>query len=316
MRIKRIFLSGLISYLIIAGAAAQELPAIFQGKPVTIVPSALRTSFPKKTFLENIVINGQDELFVTSHYEGVIYKIRKDHGPLPFARIKGKLTGLVFNEVGNLLATAYDENEKAAIYYFDQLGKSKKLLVAKDAQFLNGITELARGYYLIADSYKGCLWLYDERKNALNVWVNNPLLGRTDAKNPTPAVNGVKIFNGYVYASNTQQQRIVRIPLLSNYKAGNPETYIDQVNVDDFVLDKEGNLYGTTHIYNSLIKITPEKKVFIVSEIAQGMAGSTAVAWGRPVTDQKQLYVTTNGGMSYPPRGGVEDAKVVALRIN
>ncbi|MBW4443364.1 MAG: hypothetical protein KME10_19425 [Plectolyngbya sp. WJT66-NPBG17] len=45
------------------------------------------------------------------------------------------------------------------------------------------------------------------------------------------------------------------------------------------------------------------------------MVGTTAVAFGRSSTDLTHLYVTTNGGMSFPPPTGIESAKVLRLEV-
>ncbi len=45
------------------------------------------------------------------------------------------------------------------------------------------------------------------------------------------------------------------------------------------------------------------------------MAGSTALAFGKSEGDRTGIYVTTNGGMSFPPATGVESGKVVRLEV-
>jgi hypothetical protein len=63
--------------------------------------------------------------------------------------------------------------------------------------------------------------------------------------------------------------------------------------------------------YNSVIRISPEKQVTTIAKAEQGVTGSTALAFGRG----SSLYVTTNGGMSFPLPTGVEPAKVVRLDV-
>ena len=63
----------------------------------------------------------------------------------------------------------------------------------------------------------------------------------------------------------------------------------------------DGNLYGATHVYNSVVRITPQRVVTVIADVSQGLAGSTAAAFGRNAEDRTVLYVTTNGGMSAPP---------------
>ena len=83
--------------------------------------------------------------------------------------------------------------------------------------------------------------------------------------------------------------------------------------LDDFTLDKAGNIYGATHIFDSVVKITPAGETTIIAQSDQGVAGSTSVNWqhGSDVI----LLVSTNGGMNSPHKSDVVPAKIVQLRI-
>lgn len=108
---------------------------------------------------------------------------------------------------------------------------------------------------------------------------------------------------------------LLRIPIKPNGSAGAPQVLGRDTNLDDFAFDARGNLYGTTHIYNSVVRITPDGKTSVLAEAAQGVTGSTALAFGRTKPDARSVYVVTNGGMSLPPPGGVQTAKVVRLDV-
>jgi hypothetical protein len=190
-----------------------------------------------------------------------------------------------------------------------------RLVSLPDALFLNGLTRLTGDRYLIADSYRGAIWELDVVLGRVQIWLEHPILARGNVENPVPAVNGLKIFDHVLYASNTQNTQLVKIPLQANYQAGEPEVFVQNVNIDDFAFDQIGNLYGTTHFYNSVVRIAADGSVTTIAQIEQGMAGSTAVAFGRGEKNSSNLYVTTNGGMSLPPSTGVEPARVVRLQV-
>lgn len=107
----------------------------------------------------------------------------------------------------------------------------------------------------------------------------------------------------------------MRIPLLDNYAPVTPELFLTNVNIDDFAFDASGNLYGTTHVYNSVVRISIDGKVTTIAKAEQAMTGSTALAFGRTESDRAAIYVTTNGGMSLPPTTGVGKALVVRLEV-
>ena len=103
--------------------------------------------------------------------------------------------------------------------------------------------------------------------------------------------------------------QLVRIPILFDGQPGEPEIFLQPVNLDDFAFDQDGNVFGTTHIYNSVVKITPDRHIVIIAQTERGMAGSTALAFGRGEGDRTSIYVVTNGGMSFPLPTGLEPAK-------
>jgi hypothetical protein len=290
------------------------LPPIFEHTPVEWVPSQIIAEFPPNTFLESIAIAPNNTIFITSHLEGKIFRIEPNQDPVLHAEISGKATGLAVLAAQDLLMTGWDQDGVSTVYQVSFQGDVKPLLAIPEAMFLNGLTCLAGGYYAIADSFRGALWEFDAIRKTASIWLEHPLLARSSDRE-FPAANGVKGFKGALYVSNTEKQHIVRIPILENALPGEPEIFVDRVNVDDFAFDRQGNLYGATHIYNSVIKITPEGNVSTIAQAEQGMAGSTALAFGAD-DERRRIYVVTNGGLSYPLPTGIETAKVVRLDVD
>ncbi|MBW4544894.1 MAG: hypothetical protein KME25_10690 [Symplocastrum torsivum CPER-KK1] len=291
------------------------LPPIFENTPVDLVPSQQIAAFPMNTFLESIAIASDNTLFITNHFEGKVIRIGADKIPVIHVEVSGKATGLAFTPDGNLLLTGWDEQGTSTIFKISPQGVVDTLLSVPEAMFLNGLTHLTGDYYLIADSYRGAIWELNARQKTIRIWLEHPLLARTSPDQEFPAVNGLKRFDDVLYASNTQKQQLVRIPIQANRQPGEPEIFVSQVNIDDFAFDRVGNLYGTTHIYNSVVKITPDGKVSAIAQAEQGMTGSTALAFGRVEGDRTGIYVVTNGGMSLPLPTGIAPAQVVRLEV-
>jgi putative intracellular protease/amidase/sugar lactone lactonase YvrE len=299
----------------LVNALNHQLPAIFDRTPEAIVPSQIIAEFPVNTFLENIAIDPQGTIFVTSYEEGKIYRVMPDGKYSEFARINGNAAGIALDFAGNLLVAGARDGKVPTIFRIDPTGVAESLIVLPEAIFLNGMTHLEGSRYLVADSYKGAIWEVDASTQTARIWLQHPLLARSDGSNPFPAVNGIKLYHRWLFASNTQRQLLIRIPLEENSRPGTPEVFLSNVNLDDFAFDRSGHLYGTTHVYNSVIRISPDKQITAIATSVQGMAGSTALAFGRANNDP-HLYVTTNGGMSLPLPHGVEPAKVVQLNVN
>lgn len=293
-----------------------QLPPLFANVPIALVPSQQIAEFPVNTFLESIVVSSDGTLFVTSHFEGKIFRIGKNVEPTLHAAIAGKATGLAELPDGGLLLSGWDAQEKSVVFVFSPDGSLHKTIPFPDAQFLNGLTHLADDRYLIADSYRGAIWQLDVSDCSVEIWLEHPLLARSSAEKEFPGVNGLKIHNSTLYASNTEKTHLVRIPIQPDQQPGKPEIFVPGVNLDDFAFDPHGNLYATTHVFNSVVKISADGTITTVAQAEQGVTGSTALAFGRAVGDRTGIYVVTNGGMSLPPASGVEPAKVVRLEVN
>lgn len=291
------------------------LPPIFAESPITLVRARQIADFPVNTFLESIAIDTDSTLFVTSHLDGKVFRIGTDGIPTVHATIAGKATGLAFTPDGNLLLSAWNNENIPTVFIISPQGEATVLVTIPDAIFLNGLTPLTNDRYLIADSYRGAIWELNVTQKTAKIWLEHPQLARSSSEQEFPAVNGLKIYENALYASNTEKMQIVRIPLQQNRQAGEPEIFVQNVNLDDFAFDQTGNLYGTTHIYNSVVKITPSGRVTTIAQSEQGMTGSTALAFGQAQSDRTGVYVVTNGGMSYPPPTGLESAKVVRLDV-
>lgn len=296
----------------IVAALNHQLPDIFVRTPTQIVPAYTIAEFPVNTFLENLAIDPSGMMFITSYESGKIYRLTPSGERSEFASVNGNVAGIAIDRDGNLLVAATIERSPTTIR-IDSAGRIEKLVSIPDAMFLNGMTHLMGDRYLVADSYKGAIWEVDAKAKSARIWLQNPLLNRSDVKNSFPAVNGIKIYQNALFVSNTQRQLLIRIPLLDG-APGQPEVFLSSVNLDDFAFDAEGNLYGTTHVYNSVVRISLAKEITTIATAAEGVTGSTALAFGRG-DDRTSIYVTTNGGMSLPLPTGVAPAKVVRLDV-
>jgi hypothetical protein len=305
-------LASLVVACIHATPWAQSLPPIYDKTPVKLAPTTLIAEFPKGTFLENIAVDAAGSLFINSHLDGKIHRIDSQGRRSEWASIDGTIAGIALNPDGSALISGWLKGKEPAVFTVDAQGRSELLMRLPGAQFPNGVVRLAAGRYLVADSYRGAIWAIDSVKKLATVWLEHESLTRADTNNPTPAVNGIKVFGGALYASNTARQLLVRIPVV-NGAAGTPQMLMQGIGLDDFAFDDAGVLYGATHVYNSLVRVTPQGAVSVIAGLAQGMAGSTAVAAVKPQGGSVSLLVVTNGGLSLPPEVGLQKAKVVRV---
>jgi hypothetical protein len=294
-------------------ALAQTLLPIYEKTPVALASTKTIAEFPRKTFLENIALAANGDLYVTSYLEGKVYKVTASGESSVWTAVDGTLAGIALNPDGSAVLSGWIKGKDAAVFFVSATGKAEVLTKLDGGMFPNGVLRLASGRFLVADSYKGAIWEVNVATRSASIWIADELLSRDSAKNPTPAVNGIKLFAGSVYASNTAKQLLVKIPLVEG-KPGKPELLRKSLGIDDFDFGPDGTLYGATHVYNSLVSMKSDGSITVLAGLAQGLAGSTAVVAKQTITGVT-LYVTTNGGMSIPPTGGVQTGKVLRVDI-
>ncbi|WP_375471859.1 SMP-30/gluconolactonase/LRE family protein [uncultured Nostoc sp.] len=298
------------------------LPPIYLDTTIELAPAKVIASFPVNTFLENLAMPAagyayapDGTIFVTNHEVGKIVRINPDGNQQVHATVEGKVSGLAFAANGDLVATGWNADSIPVISLVANDGTVETLLKLPDAIFLNGITPLSDTQYLTADSYRGAIWLIDIAQPRASIWLEHPMLARSNSENIIPAANGLKRFGDFLYVSNTEKMLLLRIPVDTAARPGEPEIFVEQTNIDDFAFDVEGNLYGATHIYNSVVRIASDRSSTIIAQAESGVIGSTAVAFGQTQSDCTAIYVVTNGGMFLPPPTGVVPANVVQLEV-
>lgn len=305
-----IYLSIFFYIFSTAHCFSQENP--YKDFPVNLAESNVIKEFKRFEFLESVLSAEDGSIYTTSHFDGKLYKI-KDDKVSTLMDIEGELLCLAFGNNGNILVTGWNDKHEQLVFEVNENGESKIIAHIADAEFLNGITRLNNSTYLIADSYKGAIWKLDLRDNSTSLWLEHDLFKRPTPDEKYPGINGIKVHNNTVYVSNTTKFLIVKIPILENNDAGKPELFAQGLLVDDFTIDHTGNIYAATHIFNSVVKITPKGKVSIIAQSDQGVAGSTSVAWKHG--SNNILLVSTNGGMNSPNKSDVVTAKIVQLQL-
>jgi hypothetical protein len=277
-------------------------------------PASIFCRFPRPAFIENIACDDRNNLYVTNIDEGAVYKIDEMGLAEEYAKTNARLTGIVALDGGGFLCGGWAADGQPAIYLLaarQNLTLKQKL---PGAQFLNGIAALSPDQFLICDAYAGLIWHYNLSSNQAIPWLKHELLSRLDANDPMPAANGIKVYDGTVFVSNTARNLLLAIPVLDG-KAGHPRVLVDDINVDDFAIDEEGTIYAATHIFNSVVEVKGNGVISTIADAGHGVVGSTSALIKRDRYNKRTLYVTTNGGLSLPPVNGLEDGKIVKIDL-
>jgi sugar lactone lactonase YvrE len=204
------------------------------------------------------------------------------------------------------------------------------------ARGLNGSCMLGPGVMALADCFAGLIWRVDlsdgARSATARVWLAHDTMAwdadSAVAPPPQPGINGIRhsAKTGYVYYTSTAQKVFMRVAVdpATLDPAGTPEFVAAVDNADDFCLDEEaGFAYVTRHRANTIDRVPlqprhgSEVRHIAGDPFDETLIGPSSVAWGRnPGEERRIAYVTTDGGTTAPPTGGMRKAALLRMQLD
>ena len=279
-------------------------PESSTGDPVD-PPTEIETVYelPAGAFFENLAVTADGTILIADHAQKQIFSLTPQGEADVFADLDGWPLGIAVDSDGTVIIAAHHslmfDNAQTFVtsnvmYVADGNGGADVLTEMPEAGFVNGITMLAPGVVLAADSSAGTIWRIDAASGDVETWLAHPLLTQ---ENPNlPAANGIKLHEGTIFVSNSDRGTLLQIPVADDGSAGVPTTYFTGPLIDDFTIAASGAIYATTH-GNDVFRINPDLSMETIASVAQGVVGNTAVAFGRTAFDDETVYVTTDGGL-------------------
>jgi sugar lactone lactonase YvrE len=314
-RCKSILFASLASLPVIA-LSLQATAVKAQQTSVQLVPAQTLASYPEGSFLESIVIDPSGTMYFSQHETGEVIKRSPDGALSTWATNQnGVIAGLGLDNDGTLYAVGGTTGQPQATVYRISAGSIEPIMTIADAKFLNGMTLLQPGVFLVTDSTAGLVWRIDTQNQTATIWLQDESLRPQTPESRFPGANGIKVFEGAAYVSNSDRRQIVRVPIQADGTAGQPELFASDTVIDDFTFSEDGTLYFATHPTNTVAALCRDGSRYVIAEAAQGVVGSTAVAFGIE-GDRNHLYVVGNGGVFAPLNGSLQPAKLVQLSIN
>jgi len=195
-------------------------------------------------------------------------------------------TGLVRTADGTLyIGYAAGHDDLTGIWRVRPGGTPTRIVALTAASFPNGMALDERtGNLYIADSTRETIWRVPITGGTPNVWLSGPELNRSNLLGP----NGLRIHNGAIWLSNSDQGTLLRVPVDGNGRAGAVETKATGLTFpDDFAfIDHTDKIIVALNIANEVALVQPNGSHTIVLTGADGLEGPTAIA-----IRQGELYV-------------------------
>lgn len=320
---------------------AASSPVLEQRKPAALpLPHRLVTQFPNGTWVENIAVRENGDLLVTILSPSAsLYSISNPTSGEPktdlihtFDSING-LVGLTEVKKDKFVVVGGTSSQVgvpvpgtfSAWNVNFQHGKTTiKLITAMpEATFPNGVEVFSecQDIVLISDSTEGLVWRLNTKTGAYDVSAQVPEMAIPAGSALQIGINGIKVFRGYLYWSNSFEATIYRLKLNARgyaAKGAKVQTVavVDAIFIDDFTINSAGIIWAETNLDNQVIAIQPFGESVVVEGAPTELtvAGDTAAAFGRLKADKKILYVSTSGAEGSPVNGTItEGGKVVAV---
>jgi hypothetical protein len=143
----------------------------------------------------------------------------------------------------------------------------------------------------VADSVLGKIFVVPAGGGPAKVWAQGPELAATGFL----GVNGMKIRDGAVWATNLDRGTVLRIPVTRHGSAGKVETRATGlVGIDDFAFTGRGNaLLATIDPSNTVELVKNDGSHSVVLDAADGLQNPTSLAVrGRTVQVLSAAYLT------------------------
>lgn len=292
--------------------------------PLDPVPHTVVHEWPAGTFVENLALLPDGSFAISVLSEARIDRVTLAGERQTLIQLTAPPTGLAVLHGMLYAAVGEPGHAGAAVWAIDpQTGAGSPAVALPAALFLNGMTPFAAASanaLLVADSALGCLWLVDVRAKSVARWFGDARLTPSPEVPMLPGANGLKVFGHHVWVTSNGRALLLRVAVKPDGSAGPAEIFEEALRGDDMAFDHHGRLYIATHLGHSLDRVDtnrPGTTRVALAGAAQGMAGSTACAFG-PGSDagaDQALYVTTTGGILLPPGGVLQTAKLVRLDV-
>ncbi|MEV1171208.1 hypothetical protein [Nonomuraea sp. NPDC049784] len=144
---------------------------------------------------------------------------------------------------------------------------------------LNGITFADDGTLFAADSVNGEILCCPPDDDTLRLWLVDERLAPMspdDAVSST-GVNGLKVWDGALWATNSAQGTVLRIGT-DQGRPGEVTQVYTGIPADDFAFDTSGTLYLAVHPRDTVLRITPGGEMTVLATEADGLDGPSAIA--------------------------------------
>ncbi|MDK9739436.1 SMP-30/gluconolactonase/LRE family protein [Vibrio sp. D404a] len=297
----------LTNALLLSASLSVPFTALAQSNTATDAMIEPVISMPAGHFFENLTYKNEKELVATDYTGMSLYQYSEDGAAKLLTKVDGHPVSIRFDENGTGLLSVHETSimqgasflDSMALYKVTQDGQLTRLIGLDQSAFLNGMAYLGEQQYLIADAANGKIFHFDMNTSKLSIWLEDEKLQAMQERPGLPGVNGIQLYKGDLYFTNSAQQLLGKITIKDG-KAGELTIVHKGIQADDFIIDEQGDWFITTH-HHEVIKFTPDGKQSVL--VSHGIEGNTAIQMSNK--EAGVFYITNDGGLLF---GGTNPA--------
>ena len=205
---------------------------------------------------------------------------RNGHPPLAPPGIKAVVAGIVRASDGTLYVNLSTGTAKDTGVWRIRPGTAPARIAAlPPTSFGNGLALDPAGRQLyVADSANQVIWRIPLRTGVATVWARGSAL-RSLRNVPAPGVNGIKVSDGAVWATNTARGTLLRIPITRDHAAGHAQVITTGLSgIDDFSFASRDTILAAINFSSKVALIHTDGRHRIVLTASDGLSNPTATA--------------------------------------
>ncbi len=223
--------------------------------------------------------------------------------------------GLAVDASGNVYYAHPTGDGSTGVYHLTSDGGTERLPGTETMIIPNGLAFDEQGNLYASDSIMGAIWRISLGGAAdAESWSQHELLAGC-GESPMGA-NGVAYWEGNFYVANTTKGLLVRVPILADGSAGEPEIVagVDDCNPDELfgmdgiALDVDGNVYALLVLQNKLVRINPADGSYTILQPTSEdgpnpLFNPASIVFGTGKGDQKSVFITNYAVLEPGPEG-------------
>ncbi|AGP53980.1 hypothetical protein M271_11915 [Streptomyces rapamycinicus NRRL 5491] len=278
--------------------------------PFAPVPAETITEWEPGTFLENLAPFPPGGWLVTVPSHRRIDLVTGDGRRSTFAELASVPTGIVTDRDGAWVISGTIGEPGWCLDRVRQ-GEVTHACDLPQLRFGNGMARDGRRL-LIADSALGTVLAVDLDTRRAAQWIHHELFTPLEQAVGVPGINGITVAGDYVFLANSARALLLRVPAAAT-DTTHLEIVAERLFADDFAVHDDGTLYLATHIFDSVLRLTPGGRRTEIARADQGVETCTSVAIDPANPDT--LWVTA-AGERFGSGGRDKPARLIRLKTN